>query len=401
MLTADEIYRVVYGKDAGGKKLNDIPFDVFDKYLFSVKQENKFFEALDIFSDHTDAFAAPVVLRHLVFAAGRYPKREEDIKRLVSSYHEKCKNDKDNPARFASAYSIVMGNGGLLPNASTKGVIGTIEQCTAKDMWLVLNGGFENDYRRKMIVKQYTSQKEMYDKLMIKYAGIFSSDMYKEGFSMDFSVLSYNDASFRSELKSTTKAKFKADSKNSDILNIEGTDKYGKHTFSFRVDRTTGYYIYAGGKPEEIFSNDPSSKFPPLPKTVLECLKHNNRLSKTIAARNAILRVGVQYTEDNKQINVTRSKDKIVEIRISGADKKPVSWFCINTETGEYKSMDCKTNKKYSNIPQYKGECEGVLSENDIGQFKTYANIAKTRAQNRARVLTAIQINNESSVMSI
>lgn len=213
------------------------------------------------------------------------------------------------------------------------------------------------------------------------------SDIYKEGVKNNFSVLPSQESSLRTEMKSTATAEFKTDHKNPDVMNIEGTDKDGKHTFSFRVDKTTGYYTYAGGKPEKIFSNEPGTRFSPLPEADLDCLKYNNRLSKTVANRNVILKRGVQYKDGDKTVTVFRPKDGMVEIRVVGADGKPASWFCINTKTNEYRAKNFKAGKKYSNMSKDKGKGYEELPGNLMDLCKVRANKAAVIAKNMAMTL--------------
>ena len=359
MLTLDEICMAVHGVKA--KDMKKPPeFETFDKYLTLVQSEAKFFEALEYFSKDVTTFMGPVMLRHFVNAANKYPKRQEDIKRIIHTYHDNCRKD-SNPIRFASSYAVVKENGGFITNSNTGSVLNIIEGCVANDAWLTVNEHFGNDLKGKTAKDLYQYKKKIFDEVMVNQAGILASDMYKEGVKNNFSVLPSQESSLRTEMKSTATAEFKTDPKNPDVMNIEGTDKDGKHTFSFRVDKTTGYYTYAGGKPEKIFSNEPGSKHPQLPAGDLECLKYNNRLSKTVATRNVILRVGVQYKDGDKTVTVSRPRRECVEIRVAGADGKSDNWFCMDTRTGKYRATNFKTGKKYSNIPEDKGKCDGEL----------------------------------------
>lgn len=216
-----------------------------------------------------------------------------------------------------------------------------------------------------------------------------NESIFKEGINCPFSLsLDENNSKFMlPELKQTASAHWKTSSKDPNVLEIEGVDAKGNHTFSLGLNKKTGHYIYQGGKPSKIYSDNPSLSFPRMPEKALSCLKYNSRLAGTKALTQANLKNGIEFKEpDGKTVNATRPKEGFAEIKITDAQGKPSAWFLVDTKTGEYRAKDLKTGELYSNRAEDKSSCKGELPQEIVSKMQQRANKALNIAQSQAMI---------------
>lgn len=214
-----------------------------------------------------------------------------------------------------------------------------------------------------------------------------SESIFKEGINCPFSLSSdeKNSKFMLPEIKQTESARWKTSSKDPNILEIEGVDTKGNHTFSLGLNKKTGHYIYQGGKPSKIYSDNPSLSFPPMPEKALSCLKYNSRLAGTKALTQANLKKGIAFKEpDGKTVNATRPREGFAEIKLTDAQGKPTAWFLVDTRTGEYRAKDLKTGELYSNRAKDKSKCKGELPPEIVSKMKGRAYKALNIAQSQA-----------------
>lgn len=214
-----------------------------------------------------------------------------------------------------------------------------------------------------------------------------SESIFKEGINCPFSLSQDEKISkfMLPEVRQTESARWKTSSKDPNILEIEGVDAKGNHTFSLGLNKKTGHYIYQGGKPSKIYSDNPSLTFPPMPEKALSCLKYNSRLAGTKAMTQANLKNGIAFKEsDGKTVNATRPRECFAEIKLTDAQGKPTAWFLVDTRTGEYRAKDLKTGELYSNRAKDKSKCKGELPPEIVSKMKGRANKALNIAQSQA-----------------
>lgn len=212
-------------------------------------------------------------------------------------------------------------------------------------------------------------------------------DLLREGIDCPFSLSEEqkNSKFMFLEIRETTSAKWKISSKNSDIMEIHGYDASGHRTFNLALNKRTGKYIYQGGKPEKVCSDNPALKYSPMPEDQLSCLKYNYRLALTKAQTAANLKNGIEFKEaSGKNIRAIQPEKGFAEITVNNAEGKPSVWFKIDTRTGEYRAENLVTGEKYSNREEDKGNCKGELPPDILKLMQSRAKKASNIAQNRA-----------------
>ncbi len=193
------------------------------------------------------------------------------------------------------------------------------------------------------------------------------------------------------EIKNTENANYSIDSKNPNLLNIEGFDKDKKCTFSLQYNKSTGTYLYQGGKPEKIYSNNPDLNFAPLPEDVLRQIKNNQRTALNKAFVKAEMRNGIEITENDSVISIKQEKvgehENCFVFEKKQKDGTPISKFVVDRENGEYVAFNYKTGERFTNAAK--------LSDKNLPQLP--AEVIK-RYQNRIKQAEQTIINSRINI---
>ncbi len=209
-----------------------------------------------------------------------------------------------------------------------------------------------------------------------------TTSILKEGISGPYSksedVLKFSKMP---ELANTTRAKYKLEPNNPDVMIIEGTDKDGRHTFTLSRNKKTGIYTYQGGHPQKIYSNDPKLNFPPLPETALASFKENHNIALNKAFIKAEMRNGVTFREGDKTISVKQGKvgeheNCFVFVNYS-SDGKPLTKFVLDRTTGFYVAQDFKTGEQFTNSPKLTNKKLRELPPEVMKKFQNRIKIAE------------------------
>lgn len=191
------------------------------------------------------------------------------------------------------------------------------------------------------------------------------------------------------ELAGTAKADYKLKPNNPDVLNINGTDKDGRPTFSLSLNQKTGFYTYQGGRPEKIYSNDPKLNFPPLPETALSSLKENQRIAVGKAAVKAEMRNGISFAEGDKKISVRQESvgehENCFVFENYSLDGKPLTKFVVDRTTGVYIAQDYRTGEKFTNSPKMADKKLRELPPEVINKFQNRIKTAENLVMQQSR----------------